>query len=223
MTPSRMLRPVLACLVLPALGACGAIEADPNRFEAMAQAVADIPLDGAPRAAPSAAEQGLRPAMVSAETAPGDLRVEVLEVHDFWDARDAGLRGAVEAAAPAVIEAAAPMVAHAVVQQAAARMEPRHVAEAQAAAAPRLERAAVRSDGPRTTLQLGAFSSPDAARAAWTRINAGAAVAGLTPAYEQVVVDGRTLTRLKVATTAATARAVCRAADAAQLGCLRRS
>lgn len=227
MTPSRMLRPVLLGLAGLATSSCSLVEGDPHRFESMAQAVADIPLDGGPRSGEArpvrtAAEAGLRPALAMTDTVvnPGALRVEVMDPHDLWDARDAGLRGAVERAAPAMIEAAAPMVAEAVVQQVSDRMQ-----------TPRVERAAVRAaaatvpppSASRTTLQLGAFSSPGAARAAWTRIaSAGQAVADLSPTFEAVEVDGRNLTRLKVIAPADAARAVCRAADAAQLGCLRR-
>jgi hypothetical protein len=199
-----MLRPVLICLLGLSTASCGFVESDPQRFEKLAQAVADIPLDGGPA---TSANAGLRPAFVTAEQVaePGALRVEVLDPHALWDARDSGLRGAVERAAPAVVEAAAPAVTRAVVQEvtrAAEELRPRAVLE---------------------TLQLGAFSSPDAARAAWTRIAAaGDAVSTLTPAFEVVEVDGRTLTRLKVAAPADAARAVCRAADAADLGCLRR-
>jgi hypothetical protein len=206
-----MLRPVLVGLAGLATSSCGMVESDPHRFESMARAVAEIPLDGGAR---PAADGGLRPAMAVAEpsASPGALRVEVLDPHDLWDARDAGLRGAVERAAPAMIEAAAPVVAEAMVRQVADRM-PR----------PRAEQAVVR-DVARTTLQLGAFSSPAAARAAWTRIaSSGQAVAGLSPLFEAVEVDGRSLTRLKVVAPADAARAVCRAADAARLGCLRRS
>lgn len=227
MTPSRMLRPVLLGLAGLATSSCSLVEGDPHRFESMARIVADIPLDGGPRSGEArpvrtAAESGLRPALAMTEAVanPGALRVEVMDPHDLWDARDAGLRGAVERAAPALIEAAAPMVAEAVVQQVSDRMP-----------TPRVERAVVRTapaavtppSASRATLQLGAFSSPGAARAAWTRIaSAGHAVAELSPVFEAVEVDGRRLTRLKVIAPADAARAVCRAADAAQLGCLRR-
>lgn len=215
MTPSRMLRPALVTLIGLATSSCGGIENDPRRFESMAQFVADIPLGDAPRAVRTATDSGLRPAMVTAEMVadPGDLRVEVMDPHDLWDARDAGLRGAVAAAAPAMIEAAAPVVAEAVVRQ---------VADRASEAPARTERAVVEPVA-RTTLQLGAFSSPAAAQAAWRRIaSAGRTVGGLSPQFEAVQVDGRTLTRLKVMASDETARAVCRAADAAQLGCLRR-
>jgi len=213
MTPSRMLRPVLLGLAGLATSSCSLVEGDPHRFESMAQVVADIPLDGAQRPVRTAAEAGLRPAFAVTGTAvtPGALRVEVMDPHDLWDARDAGLRGAVERAAPAMIEAAAPMVAEAVVQRVSAEMPARRIA-------PPVQRAVQR-----TTLQLGAFASPAAAHRAWGRIaDAGHGVAELTPMFEAVEVDGRSLTRLKVVAPADAARAVCRAADAARLGCLRR-
>ncbi|WP_035293695.1 SPOR domain-containing protein [Brevundimonas bacteroides] len=205
MTPSRMLRPVLIGLLGLSTGSCGFVESDPNRFENLARSIAEIPLDG--EAPATAAEAGLRPAFVTAQQVaqPGALRVEVMDPHALWDARDNGLRGAVESVAPAIVEDAAPAVTRAVVQEATRATEelrPQTVLE---------------------TLQLGAFSSPDAARAAWTRIaEAGDAISTLTPAFEAVTVDGHTLTRLKVAAPADAARAVCRAADAANLGCLRR-
>ena len=211
MTPSRMLRPVLLGLAGLATSSCSLVEGDPHRFESMAQMVADIPVDGAARPVRTAAESGLRPAMAAtgAVVNPGALRVEVMDPHDLWDARDAGLRGAVTAAAPAVIEAAAPVVAEAVVQRVSAEMPTRRLQPAREVA--------------RTTLQLGAFASPAAAQRAWGRIaDAGHGVAELTPVFEAVEVDGRSLTRLKVSAPVDAARAVCRAADAARLGCLRR-
>jgi hypothetical protein len=205
MTSGTMLRPVVIGLLGLSTASCGFVESDPNRFEKLAQAVAEIPLDGGAPA--TAADAGLRPASLTAQQVarPGALRVEVMDPHALWDARDSGLRGAVERAAPAMVEAAAPAVTRTVVQEvtrASDGLRPQAVLE---------------------TLQLGAFSSPDAARAAWNRIaEAGDAVSTLTPAFEAVTVNGRTLTRLKVAAPADAARAVCRAADAAHLGCLRR-
>ncbi|MGV3577593.1 SPOR domain-containing protein [Brevundimonas sp.] len=206
-----MLRPVLLGLAGLATSSCSLAEGDPHRFESMAQYVADIPLDGGERPVRTAADVGLRPAMVTAEAVanPGDLRVEVMSPHELWDARDSGLRGVVAAAAPAVIEAAAPVVAEAVVQRVSAEMP-----------TPRLKPA---PEVARTTLQLGAFASPAAAQRAWGRIaDAGHGVAELTPVFEAVEVDGRSLTRLKVSAPVDAARAVCRAADAARLGCMRR-
>lgn len=208
-----MLRPVLLGLAGLATASCSLVEGDPRRFEQMAQVVADIPLDHAAGPALTPAEADLRPTVVTAEQVaqPGDLRVEVMSPYDLWDARDSGLRGAVEAAAPALVEAAAPMVTEAVVQRVSAQMPVRRIAPPTA------------REVDRTTLQLGAFASPVAAQRAWSRIaDAGHGVAELTPVFEAVEVDGRRLTRLKVSAPADAARAVCRAADAARLGCLRR-
>lgn len=217
MTFTSAIRPVLVCLLGLSTGSCGMIEADPHRFERLARQVAAIPLDGgAAEGAPvrTATEAGLRPAH------PAALRVEVLDPHDLWDAREAGLRGAIERAAPAMIEAAAPVVAGAVVQQVSAR-----IAEA-APLRPAIARtSASTASRARTTIQLGAFSSEAAARAAWARVRGGAArraLAGLSPVFETVQVNGRPFTRLKVAAPVGTAAAICRAAEVTDPWCARR-
>jgi len=67
----------------------------------------------------------------------------------------------------------------------------------------------------RGLVQLGAYSSEAAARSAWSRLKSGEAawaLNGLSPVYEGVQVGGRRLVRLKVATPAAGAAAVCAAA-----------
>jgi len=213
MTPSLVFRPVLLLAAAASLSACGLVDGGPHRFEHLAQSVADIPLDGraAPAAAPVrlAAEEGLRPAI-----APGDqpaLRVEVMEPHALWDARDAGLRGAIADAAPRMIQAAAPAVAHAMVQQVSRRvaLETAGLRPALPASAPRP--AAVS----RPLVQLGAFSSQAAARSAWARLKTGGAARaldGVAPVYEAVQVGGRALVRLKVPAPAADAASVCAAA-----------
>ena len=74
------------------------------------------------------------------------------------------------------------------------------------------------------TIQLGAYSSPDAARQAWTRLKASADLAALAPVFEPVEVQGRTLTRLKVGPVPNEAAAdVCRAAAVADAWCARNS
>jgi hypothetical protein len=205
MTPSLLIRPVVVLVVAAGLNACGMVDSDPHRFENLANAVAAIDLDGQRAFAPpsrTAVESGLRPA----------LRVEVLEPHALWDARD-GLNAAVERAAPRLVAAAAPVVADAVAQQVSARVES---ASARAGLRPVLAAgpsAAPRAD--RTLVQLGAYSSEAAARSAWSRLKSGEAawaLDGLSPVYEGVEVGGRRLTRLKVATPTAGAAAVCAAA-----------
>lgn len=209
MTPSLLIRPVLVLLAASGLTACGMVESDPHRFETLAESVAAIPLDGGPRVQPApatpritAAEAGLRPA----------IRVQVLDPHAFWDARDADMNGMVEHNAPRLVAAAAP-VADAVVQQVSARIDN---ATARAGLRPAMETRPVAAPvAARGLVQLGAYSSEASARAAWTRLKGGQAawaLDGLSPVYEAVEVGGRQLTRLKVRAPAAGAGAVCAAA-----------
>lgn len=203
MTPSPLIRPVLVLLATAGLGACGMVEADPHRFEALANSVAAIPLEGQRTTAPSrsSGEAGLRPA----------LRVEVMDPHALWDARD-GFEGAVERAAPRLAAAAAPAVADAVVQRVSARIDE---ATTRAGLRPAIARAPAVPRAKAGLVQLGAYSSEASARSAWTRLKASEAawaLDGLTPVYEAVDVGGRTLTRLKVRAPAAGAAAVCAAA-----------
>lgn len=210
MTPSLILRPVLACLAVATLSACGMVDSDPNRFESMAEAVAAVPIEG--EAAPveastrrTAAENGLRPA----------LQVQVMDPHALWDARDGGLRGMIDEAGPKMAEAAAPIVAEAMIR--------RTTAAVSAALPGRTEPAPAVG----ATIQLGAFSSETAARAAWSRLNAGPAARalnGLTPRYESVQVNGRALTRLKVGPVAPhSAAVICRAAEVSDPWCRHRA
>lgn len=204
MTPSLLIRPAVVLVAAAGLNACGMIESDPHRFENLANSVAAIDLDGRGAAAPArtAAEAGLRPA----------LRVEVMDPHALWDARD-GLDGAVERAAPRLVAAAAPAVADAVVQQVSTRIE---AASSRVGLRPAM--GTRNAPAPRTgpgLVQLGAYSSEAAARSAWSRLKSGEAawaLNGLSPVYEGVEVGGRRLVRLKVAAPAAGAAAVCAAA-----------
>lgn len=202
-------RPVLACMAAATLSACGLVDADPHRFENMAESVAAIPVDAQGRPVASADA----PVAQTAEAGPPkDLTVEVMDPHALWDARDGTVSAMVEKGGARLAAAAAPAVADAVVQRASARVEAA-VAEVglRPAAKVRPAVAARRND----LVQIGAYSSEAAARAAWARLkNGGAAWAleGLQPVYEPVEVDGRRLTRLKVRVPAAGAAAVCAAA-----------
>ena len=200
MTPRLILRPVLACAAAATLSACGMIDSDPHRFESMAEAVAAIPLDDEADAAPAeapavrtASEVGLRPA----------LRVQVMDPHALWDARDGGLRAMAAEQGERLAVAAAPAVAEAVVQKASTRIA--SAAAGLRPARPEREAAAPRSG---KLVQIGAYSSEAAARAAWARLN----LDDLTPVFEAVDVEGRHLTRLKVRAPASGAAAVCAAA-----------
>ncbi|MFN4297670.1 MAG: SPOR domain-containing protein [Brevundimonas sp.] len=208
MTPTDLFRKGLMGAAILSLGACGMVEDQPNRFEAMAERVADIRLSthasqdapGAPVAPARAETAGLRQA----------LRVEVLDPHALWDARDGGLRGVIEAAAPAVAEAAAPAIV-----QAASDQVSRAVSD-------HLRPAVSTPVRPGAVIQLGAFHSEASAREAWTRFSTGAARAaleGLTPRFEPVTVNGRELVRLKVGAPADTAAEICRAAQVSDPWC----
>ena len=240
MTPSRMLRPALVCLALAGVGlmtaSCGMVEGDPNRFETLAEKVADIRLDGSQAAnlatttVRTAAEQGLRPAISasSSSSVSQDLRVEVMDPHDLWDARD-GLRRTISEQSTAVAEAAAPMMARAMVKQLSDRISGPRTPQAQdprpvvvrAPEAPRTARTMAR-----TTIQLGAYSSEAAARSAWSTVRNGAArqaLEGLSPMFERVMVGGRPFTRLKVAAPATAATAICHAVAVSDPWCARRT
>ena len=200
MTPVRVLRPVLLGAAGLLLNACGLDASETARFETLAQKVADIevPLDpsrDAPAPTQVARADGMRPALPASK-----LRVEVMDPHDLWDAREAGLRGAIVQAAPRVVEAAAPAVAEAVVRRAGD---------------------AVR----RTTIQLGAYSTPEGAQKAWADVKSGAgrrALNGLSPVFETVQVNGREFTRLKVGPIPVDAAAtLCRAVEVTDPWCRR--
>lgn len=214
MTPSLLIRPVLVLLATSGLTACGMVESDPRRFETLAEAVAAIPLDG--QGEPSAAA-AVRRTSNHAALRPA-IRVEVLDPHALWDARDADMNGMVERAAPRLVAAAAPAMADAVVQQVSHRVDN---AAARAGLRPAIQAAAPKAApgaaqrAARGLVQLGAYSSEASAQAAWTRLKGGQAawaLDGLSPVYEAVEVGGRQLTRLKVRAPAAGAGAVCAAA-----------
>jgi cell division septation protein DedD len=227
MTPAKATRPVLialACVSGLSLAGCGAVDSNPHRFGAMAEHVAaiDIPLTPGDRHARpqgrSAEEAGLRTVKFT------PVKVAVMDPHAMWDARDAqagvrhdaegeGLRDAVIRVTQPVAQAAAPVVARAVVDEAVIRME-----------VPVLHQAGLRSPSQGRTIQLGAYSSQDGARQAWDRLKIKSDLSGLSPVFEDVKVNGRNLTRLKVGPVSTeTAAALCRSADVAGAWCARNS
>ncbi len=193
-----MLRTAFVISAALALPGCGMIEANPNRFEEWGEAVASIPV--------SADDAGLRglidPAGAPVEGPRTPMRIEVVEPEVLWHARadgfEAGLRGPIEAAARAGTEA--------VVQQAVRQVTGVRPQQAAEAAPP---------SG--LTVQLGAFSSREAAEAAWANLSGQGALSGLRPEFQPVERDGRTLYRLRAGPVASEAvTAVCRAAGAGQ-------
>ena len=216
MTLRRMLRPALVRVAVlsagAALASCTGVDSDANRFEDMAQHVANIRLDGAPAGSGDASL--FRPAIRSK---PQPLTVQIMDPHDLWDARDGGLRGAVGQVGERVVEAASPAVAQVAMQRAVLRpSEPAPLRPAMAEAPAEAL----------ATIQLGAYSTPEAARMAWDRAAsgpAGAALAGLSPVFEAVEVNGRSFTRLKIVAPAASAVAICQTAAASDPWCARRA
>lgn len=208
MTPVSCIGKGLVLLALSALAACGTSESEGRRFEGLADRVSaiDIPLDGKAPRARTAQEAGLR-----GSAAP--LRVEVMTPYQLWDARDGVLPPAPasdeDGLAPRLVRAAAPAVAQAAVDSVKAR-----AVEALRPAFPQS----------RTTIQLGAYSSAESARAAWSRLQRGEGgklLANMTPVYETVEVGGRSLTRLKVPADRSTAAAICDAAKVNDPWCAR--
>jgi hypothetical protein len=213
MTPRLPFRPVLALLLAMGLTACGVVESDPNRFENLAEQVAAIPLDGSTptrpvdTAAARSDDRGLRPA----------LRVEVMDPHALWDARDGGLGGVVQAATSRAAAAAAPAVVDGVVAEVRGRVD-------SVVGRPSLRPALRVVEAERPLVQLGAYSTESAARAAWSRLQTGPAaeaLQGLTPVLEPVEVGGRRLVRLKTPAPAAGAAALCAAAGVDDPWCRR--
>ncbi|MEN5147277.1 SPOR domain-containing protein [Brevundimonas diminuta] len=141
-----------------------------------------------------AAAPGAAPRRAERKTSP--LKVELLTPHELWDVRDGGKARVTLAATPApYADPEAPPTAAAPARPASLR----HV-------------------------QLGAFSSEDSARAAWSRLSrgaGGAVLSGLQPAYETVEVGGRRLIRLKVAASGEQAQALCRDLAASDPWCAR--
>jgi hypothetical protein len=177
-------------------------EADPHRFEGVAENIAAIPLSAKPEARRepagprNAEEAGLRP-----------LKVELLTPHQLWDARD-GLTAKAAAVLPAM-----PAVFH----------DPEAPADVQAAqraeAQPSRPVAVAASPAPAILIQLGAYASQASAQAAWERLGQGSK--GLNPVFEPVEVNGRRLVRLKVRAGSAQAKALCERAAASDPWCVR--
>jgi hypothetical protein len=224
MTPAEATRPVLialACAGPLVMAGCGAVDGDPQRFSAMADNVAsiDVPLHPGDRtkARWSAQDAGLRPVRFT------PVKVAVMDPHAMWDARDVqaglrqnaadeGLRDAVIRVAQPVAQAAAPRIVEAAAHDAVARVK--------AAAQP----ISLNRPTPGRSIQLGAYSSAAGAQQAWDRLSAKPGLAGLTPVFQPVQINGRTLTRLKVGPISTeTAAAVCRSADVADPWCARNS
>ncbi len=187
------------------LAGCGMAEADPHRFEGVADQIAAIPLSSRsvepareaarePAGPRNAEEAGLRP-----------LKVELMTPHQLWDARD-GLTSKAAAILPAL-----PPVFH---DPEAPAVEPATVQPETKS----LRRVAVGGPSSSRLIQLGAYSSQASAQAAWDRLGQGAS--GLSPVFEPVQVKGRRLVRLKVRAGSAQAKALCASVAASDPWCI---
>ena len=179
------------------LAGCGMAEADPHRFEGVADQIAAIPLSSRniePAGPRNAEEAGLRP-----------LKVELMTPHQLWDARD-GLTGRAAAILPAL-----PPVFH---DPEAPAVEPATVQPE----TKNLRRVAVGAPSSSRLIQLGAYASQASAQAAWDRLGQGAG--GLSPVFEPVEVKGRRLVRLKVRAGSAQAKALCASVAASDPWCI---
>jgi hypothetical protein len=218
MTLSRSLRPALVILSGILVASCSAVEDEAFSFEALAQEVASIPVDGpsdipsASEALPSSQELGLRPALHMDPQRPGSLVVEVLDPHALWDARD-GLRRSVTFT---------PDISSVKAERAQGlphpRLPPQVAQGARSASAPAASRPSLE------TIQLGAFSSESAARAAWGRVSTGPAaeaLAGLEPDFVTAQINGRSVVRLRISAPSARASVICRTADINDSWCLK--
>lgn len=212
MTPAEATRPFLILVAL-SLAGCGAVDADPHRFRALGDQIAalDVPLEAPGRGgaasdrADHSHDAGLRPATFS------PLKVSVMSPVEMWDARDAQAQGLRDALKPMATTAMRPQNASAPPAVETATVE---------ASGPGLRPAVLHAEG--RTVQLGAFSSAAGAREAWSRIKARVDLGELSPMYETVRVEGRTLTRLKVGPIPANQAAdLCRAAQVSDPWCRR--
>lgn len=208
------MRPLSAFLFTAlALAACDGTAAQDggSRYQQMAENVATIPLQ------PAGSAQGGSPVslpLLPARETPNNspLRVELLSPHQLWDQRNGPLK-----------------VPEIEVAEGTTRPVPVLVSSPTAPAAP--TPAAPSATTSRTasplefrTIQLGAFSSEDAARAAWQRIlngPNGTSVEGLSPQYEPADVNGRQLVRLRVIARQDRAQTLCATVASADPWCAR--
>lgn len=183
------------------LAGCGMAEADPHRFEGVADQIAAIPLTSEAKPARAAAAS-----RKDDEPARRPLKVELLTPHQLWDARD-GLTSKAAAVLPAMPSVFVDPEA------------PPEVQAAQQAAAKPSRPQAVASPSNAVLIQLGAYASQASAQAAWERLGQGSH--GLKPVFEPVEVQGRRLVRLKVRAGSAQAKALCERATASDPWCVR--
>lgn len=198
----------LTLIVVPAfvlsLTACDTgSSSDGSRYQQWAETVSTIPLDPASAQADNAPNQiSLEPS--SREPSSRALRVELMTPHQLWDARN----GPLKVPTMEVLENISPTEIVRTAETAPSPARETRLPETVMAST------AETSTAPTKLIQLGAYSSEQAARQAWQRVQSSVGTSqagGLHPRFETVEVSGRQLVRLRVATTDDQARSLCQA------------
>ncbi|WP_461343827.1 SPOR domain-containing protein [Brevundimonas sp. GN22] len=150
------------------------------------------------------------------------LRVELMSPHQLWDLRDGPLKvpsiEVAEGTTKAVLVSDNSGQAPVVVLSTDAS-SPIPVAPTPPATTP-----ATGSGAAFRTVQLGAYSSEQAARSAWDRLNTGtnaATLRGLAPQFEPTEVGGRQLVRLRVSAREDRVQNLCQSVASADPWCAR--
>lgn len=192
------MRPLMSLAAVAMLvAACDpASDAQPSAYQAWADKVATIPLTPASDAGISSdaprVTLPLDPQKPQPDAKPSTgMKVELVSPHQLWDLRDGPVK------LPAI-----------------------EVSEGPPVTAP-ANTPAPATTGART-IQLGAFSTQQQAQTAWDRLASGSnktALAGLSPRFDPVQVNGRTLIRLRVSASAQQAHSLCQSIAAADPWC----
>lgn len=204
------LRPLMSVAAVSILAtACDtASDTPPSAYQAWADKVATIPLTPASDAGTSSdaprVTLPLDPQKPSADDKPSTgVKVELVSPHQLWDLRDGPVK------LPAIEISEGP-------PDAAPANKP-----ALSPAASSTASVTSNTTGARI-IQLGAFSTRQQAEIAWDRLSSGpdkASLASLSPRFDPVQVNGRTLIRLRVPASAQQAQTLCRSIAAADPWC----
>lgn len=208
MSLSRALPPVSLVAIAFGVAACNApAEGQPSSYQAWADKVATIPLTPADDAGMSSdaprVSLPLDPQKPDDEPKPASrMKVELVSPHQLWDLRNGPVK------LPTIeVSEGGPLSVNAPVN----------------APAPRAAPSTSRPTGSQL-IQLGAYSTQAQAQAAWQRLSSGAggnALGGLSPRFDPVEVNGRTLIRLRVTASSQQAQSLCRSIAAADPWCQR--
>ena len=199
---SRALPPVSLVAIALSVAACNApVEGQPSSYQAWADKVATIPLTPANDAGMSGdaprVTLPLDPQKPDEESKPASrMKVELVSPHQLWDLRNGPVK------LPTIeVSEAGPLL----VNTPASRSAP----------------SASRPHGSQL-IQLGAYSTQAQAQSAWQRLSSGSvgnALSGLSPRFDPVEVNGRTLIRLRVTASSEQAQYLCRSIAAADPWC----